>query len=161
MYYYFTSFLFIFRCFYSFLISKFISVPFSSFIYFFVIFFFFCTSNETIMCLICMLLFFLVLSLLTPTSLWLILREERQDHPNCRENSSPFCLCCCVTTGLGLVNLLYFYPPSHPYYFMGHPKPKPTTFPVSPPNSSPKETLGTSLPQAFRGSAILVFLVYV
>ena len=28
MYYYFTSFLFIFRCFYSFLISKFISVPF-------------------------------------------------------------------------------------------------------------------------------------
>ena len=124
-------------------------------------FFFFCTSNETIMCLICMLLFFLVLSLLTPTSLWLILREERQDHPNCRENSSPFCLCCCVTTGLGLVNLLYFYPPSHPYYFMGHPTPKPTTFPGSSLNSSPKDTTGTSLPQVSRGSAIHVFLVYV
>ena len=92
----------------------------------FLSFFFFCTSNESIMCFICMLLFFLVLSPLThnPTSLWLILREERQDHSNCRENSSPFCLCCCVIGGgwgLGLVNLLFFYPPSHPYYFMGHP----------------------------------------
>ena len=111
---------------------------------------------------------FLVLSPLThnPTSLWLILLEERQDHSNCRENSSPFCLCCCVIGGgggwgLGLVNLLFFYPPSHPYYFMGHPTPKPTTFPGSSPDSSPKETLGTSLPQASRGSAIHMFLVYV
>lgn len=44
---------------------------------------------------------------------------------------------------------------------MGHPTPKPTPFPGSSLNSSPKETLGTSLPQASRGSAIQVFLVYV
>ena len=44
---------------------------------------------------------FFSLSLLTPTSLWLILREERQDHPNYWENSSPFCLCCCVIGGEG------------------------------------------------------------
>lgn len=44
---------------------------------------------------------------------------------------------------------------------MGHPTPKPTPFPGSSLNSSPKKTLGTSLPQASRGSAIQVFLVYV
>ena len=144
---------------YSLFLSSFL-FHFSSFIYFFAIFFllYFKWVHHVLHLHV---ISFLVLSLLThnPTSLWLILREERQDHTNCREYSSPFCLCCCViwggggggAGGLGLVNLLFFYPPSDPYYFMGHPTPKPTTFPGSSPNSSPKETLGTSLPEASRG----------
>ena len=32
-----------------------------------------------------------------PISLIKILREERQDHPNYRQNSSPFRLCCCIS----------------------------------------------------------------
>ena len=54
-----------------------------------------------------------------------------------------------------------FLPTFPSVLFHGPSNPKPTTFPGSSPNSSPKETLGTSLPQASRGSAIQVFLVYV
>ena len=36
-----------------------------------------------------------------------ILWEKRQDHLNYRENSSLFCLCCCVIIGLELDNLVY------------------------------------------------------
>ena len=37
-----------------------------------------------------------------PTGLLKILREERQDHPNYRQNSSRFSLCCCIIIHVGL-----------------------------------------------------------
>ena len=41
--------------------------------------------------------------------------------------------------GLELVNLLYFYPPSHAYRFTGNqPTPKPTTFPGPSPTHPPR-----------------------
>ena len=55
-----------------------------------------------------------------------ILREERQDHPNNRQNSRPFSLCCCIILGIELDNfILYFSPPSDTLsnHLTGHPSP--------------------------------------
>ena len=96
--YYFIIFLFIFLSFYLFLI---LSSFFSIFLHLFTFLsfsFLLCFKWVLIkdMCFICILLF-LVLSLLH--GLLNILREERQDYPIYRENSSPFGLCCCVIRG--------------------------------------------------------------
>ena len=72
------------------------------------------------------------------TSLLQILREERQDHPIYRKNSSPFCLCCCVIVGPELDNLLYFFPLSHPYHFTDNPTLYPNSFYGSPHTHPPR-----------------------
>ena len=75
-----------------------------------------------------------------PSGLLKILREERQGHPNNRQNSSPFSLCCCIIIGIELDNFILYF-------------------------SSPPETLSNhltghlALPRASRGSAIHTFLV--
>ena len=61
-----------------------------------------------------------------PTGLLKILREERQDHPNHRQNSRPFSLCCCISIGIELDNfILYFSPPPETLsdHLTGHPSP--------------------------------------
>ena len=56
--------------------------------------------------------------------------------------------------GIELVNLLYFYPPSHAYRFTGNqPTPKPTTFPGPSPTHPPRglwERLCPKLPEVLR-----------
>ena len=53
-------------------------------------------------------LHFIIISNIIPTGLK-IHREERLDHLSYRENSSGFCLCCCVNYSLGdLVELAAF-----------------------------------------------------
>ena len=58
-----------------------------------------------------------------PTGLLKILGEERQDHPNCRENSIHFVFAVVfLIIGLELDKfILYFSPPSHTYHLTGHP----------------------------------------
>ena len=59
------------------------------------------------------------------TGLLKILREERQDHPNYWQNSSPLSLfCCIIIIGLEMDNItLYFSLPSHAYHLTSHPTP--------------------------------------
>ena len=55
-----------------------------------------------------------------------MLREDRQDYPNHRQNSSPFSLCCCIIIDSELDNfLLYFSPPADTLsdHLTGHPSP--------------------------------------
>ena len=61
-----------------------------------------------------------------PSGLLKILREERQDHPNNRQNSRPFSLCCCIILGIELDNfILCFSPPPETLsnHLTGHPSP--------------------------------------
>ena len=72
-----------------------------------------------------------------PTGLLKILREERQDHPNYRQNSSPFSLCCCIIIKFlrrTILESISLCPPIRIIY-------------------------RAILPQASRGSAIHTFLV--
>ena len=72
--------------------SKFIFVPFF-FIYFlfFVIFLLCFKWVHHVLHLLVIIFSFILISLIK------ILREERQDHLNYRQNSSPFSLCCCIS----------------------------------------------------------------
>ena len=63
--------------------------------------------------------------------------------------------------GLELLNLLYFYPPSHPNFYRQSTNPLTNHVPRALSYSSTKRTLGMTLPEAFRGSAIHRFLVKV
>ena len=139
----------------------------SSFIYFFVIFFllYFKWAHHVLHLHV---IIFLVLSPLThnPTSLWLILREERQDHSNCRENSCPFYLCCCVIGGGGgwgswSSQFTVFLPTFPSVLFHGPSNPETNHLPRVLSKLISQGDPGNELPQASRGSAIHIFLVYV
>ena len=146
----FTRFLFIFRCFHLFLISSSFLFHFSSFIYSFRIFLFFCVSHESIMCFICKLLFS-VLSLLA------FCKSSEKSAKIIRtigETQIPFNFSVVLFWSSQLVNLFYFYPPSHPYHFTGnHPTPKPTTLPGASPIHLPRglwERRCPNLPEVLR-----------
>ena len=104
--YYFTTFIFIFFPFYYFLVYVHFCPIFPHFFPFLPFFFPFVLHLNVI-----------IFSFI-PTGLLKILREERQDHPNYRQNSSPFSLCCCIIIiGLEKDNIrLYFSVPSHTYH---------------------------------------------
>ena len=109
------------------LFLKFIFFLFNSYFKFIFVTFFF------IYFLICHFTFFLcfkgvhhvIIFSFIPTDLLKILREERQDHSNYRQNSRLIAFAVILLQGLELDNFaLYFSPPHHPYLaFAGHPSP--------------------------------------
>ena len=100
----------------------------------FLAFFFFCTSNESIICFICMLLF----SVLSLLAFCKSSEKTVKTIQTIGKTQIPFTLLLCYF-GLQLVNLLYFYPPSHSNLCTGnHPTPKPTTFPGPSPTHLPR-----------------------
>ena len=100
----------------------------------FLAFFFFCASNESIMCFIFMLLFSVL-------SYWPLVNPPRRTSRPSKLLGKPKSLLTLLLCyfGLQLVNLLYFYPPSHSNLSTGnHPTPKPTTFPGPSPTHLPR-----------------------
>ena len=81
-----------------------------------------------------------------------------------RKTQIPFNFSVVLFWSCELVNLLYFYPPSHPYHFTrNHPtrnQPQ-SQGPLLLIHSSTKRTLGTTFPEASRRSAIHLILVKV
>ena len=101
----------------------------------FLAFFFFRASNESIMCFIFVCYYFQFYPyrpFVNPPR-----RPSRPSKLSGKPKSLLTLLLCYF--GLQLVNLLYFYPPSHPYRFTGnHPTPKPITFPGPSPTHLPR-----------------------
>ena len=114
-YYYFTTFIFIFFLFIYFLFYLHFCPIFPHFFPFLPLLFSFVLHLNAI-----------IFSFI-PIGLLKILREERQDHPNYRQNSSPFSLCCCIIIiGLEKDNIrLYFSLPVPYLSFIGPTYPKP------------------------------------
>ena len=133
---------------------------FSSFIYFFGIFLFFCASQESIMCFICKLLFS-VLSLLAFCKSY---EKNAKTIRTIGKTKNPFDF----TVGLfwswaskfALFLPTHFYPPI-PIVLQAINQPLNNHVPKALSYSSTKRTLGMTLPEASRGSAIHIFLVKV
>ena len=125
MYYYFTRFVFVLRYFNLFIIFKFIFVPFSSdrlFTFLTLFFSFVLQMSPSCPSFGCYFLLFYPYQLIL--AFFKSSEKNARTSPNYRENSGPFCLCCCVIISLKLVSLLYFYPPSHQCYLTGQQNPE-------------------------------------
>ena len=98
-------------------------------------FFFFCTSNES-MCASFVCYYFQFYPY------WPFVNPPRRPSRPSKLSGKPKYLLTLLLCyfGLQLVNLLYFYPPSHSNLCTGnHPTPKPTTFPGPSPTHLPRE----------------------
>ena len=130
----FTSFLIIFRCFHLFLISSSFLFHFSSFIYFFGISFSF-VLQMSLSCVSFVSYYFQFYPY------WALVNSPRRPSRPSKLSGKPKSLLNLLLCyfGLQLVNLLYFYPPSHSNLCTGnHPNPKPTTFPGPSPTHPPR-----------------------
>ena len=141
----------------AFVISSSFLFHFSSFIYFFGIFLFFCASQESIMYFICKLLFS-VLSLLAFCKSY---ERNAKTIRTIGKTKIPFD----IAVGLfwsWASQFALFLPtlPSLSFYRQST-NPLPNHVPRALSYSSTKRTLGMTLPEASRGSAIQIFLVKV